>query len=185
MSIFTKPKKNNYENDYSRNIKNLSLFVPTERYNDIAKPTYKQTVLYSYNGNFSHFNNNGNYNSDLTNYNPKGTNKQLISEDPKIYRNSPRDRVFEPMSKSLFKVEEARPNTMHGEIPNIRLNFGEKFEHNNYSNVIIGKSNIGKMNGKNGDTSQIINSRIERDLITGQLNENPFYFRGNFSKIPF
>lgn len=185
MSIFLKPKKNNYENDYSRNVQSLSSFTQTKRYDDIAKVSHKQTVLYSYNGNYSHLNNKGNYDSYITNYNPRTTNKQLVSEDPKIYRVAPKARVFESLGKTLFNVEEARPNTMHGEIPNIRLNFGEKFEHNNYSNVIIGKANIGKFEGKNGDTSQIVNSRLERDLITGQLNANPFYFRGVFSKNPF
>jgi len=183
--IFLKPKKNNYENDYSRNVRDLNSFIPTKRYEDIAKVSHKQTVLYSYNGNYSHFNNKGNYDSYITNYNPKTTNKQLVSEDPKIYRSAPRSRVQEAIGKTGFNVEEARPNTMHGEIPNMRLNFGEKFEHNNYANVIIGKVQIGEFNGKNGDTSQILNDRLERNLITTQLNQNPFYFRGVFSKNPF
>jgi hypothetical protein len=185
MSIFLKPKKNNYENDYTRNVQDLNSFTQTKRYDDIAKVSHKQTVLFSYNGNYSHLNNQGNYDSYITNYNPKTTNKQLVSEDPKNYRNAPKARVFESLGKNLYSVEEAKPNTTHGEIPNIRLNFGEKFEHTNYSNVIIGKANIGRFNDKNCDTSQISNSRIERDLITGQLNQNPFYFRGVFGKNPF
>ena len=184
-SIFLKPKRNNYENDYSRNVQDVYQHVPTRRYEDIAKVTHKQTVLYSYNGNYSHQNNKGNYDSYITDYNPQTTNKQLVSEDPKNFRIAPKGRVYTGMEKTLYTVEEARPNTMHGEIPNIRLNFGEKFEHNNYSNVIIGKANIGKFNDKNGDTSQIVNSRLERNLITEQLNQNPFYFRGVFSKTPF
>lgn len=175
---------------------------------DRVNTTNKDTMLYSYNGQLSIQNPHiGEYASGITDYDAKTTNKQMYVDNKYIaspfknkaagYLNTKynahttlkeqsterlnthyrvlggRTRVQENAGKSNVHIKH-KFNKLFTENPNNRSTF-----HTNNSQVIPMKVNMGGVADKNNDLSRIANTRIQQtDLISSQLNQNPFVLRG-------
>jgi hypothetical protein len=174
---------------------------------DLVETTNKDTMLYNYNGQLSIQNPHiGEYASGITDYDAKTTNKQMYIDNKylaspfknkaagylntkynanttlkqetterlsKDYRVGGRTRVQENAGKSNMHIKN-KYNKLFTE----NLDYRSKF-HTNNSQVIPMKVNMGGVADKNNDLSRIPNQRIQQtDLISSQLNKNPFVLQG-------